>query len=74
MEKLTVIPKKGLKVFNPRTGKDLAEKGAKVTPSNYWDRRISSGEVKCPEREKAAKADADAKAKAKKSQAKTEEN
>lgn len=46
MSKIKLKPsKKGLKVTNPKHGRDLKEEGELVSLSIYWRRRLKSGEV-----------------------------
>ena len=46
MKKMNLKPaKKGLKVFNPKSGKSLSESGELVILDKYWRRRYNAGEV-----------------------------
>lgn len=40
-----VVPKDGLTVIDPLTGRRLPPEGKTVSPSLYWRRRAANGEV-----------------------------
>ncbi len=43
---MRVLPKKGLKVFNPATKLHLSkDKPINVPESNYWRRRLADGDI-----------------------------
>lgn len=45
MASKVLMPAKGLKVRNPKTGKHLSIEGEKVELNKYWLRRLSAGDV-----------------------------
>lgn len=44
-EQIYLIPKTGLRVVNPETGRALPAEGAFVNPGSYWIRRVNDGDV-----------------------------
>ncbi|KIX14251.1 hypothetical protein X474_09825 [Dethiosulfatarculus sandiegensis] len=48
-------PRKGLKVPDPKTGRDLDPQGAYVTESIYWLRRLADGDVTSAKKQKPRK-------------------
>ncbi|WP_231688309.1 DUF2635 domain-containing protein [Dethiosulfatarculus sandiegensis] len=55
MEKIFLKPRKGLKVPDPKTGRDLDPQGAYVTESIYWLRRLADGDVTSAKKQKPRK-------------------
>lgn len=45
MEKIYLIPGKGLVIIDPLTKKSLPEEGALISMTTYWQRRINHGDV-----------------------------
>lgn len=45
MSKQHLIPKAGLRVVDPATGKPLPAAGAEVEITTYWRRRLRDGDV-----------------------------
>ncbi len=45
MQMIFVVPKEGMKLRNPATGKLLKSEGEKVLKNSFWLRRIAEGDV-----------------------------